>query len=90
MMRTIICKDFSNANVPDCPPCCESCHEDADKYGYDLLGDGENYSICCKLANWLESHGIDLYSPVTLEIYETICGKCNDPETRLLQELPNK
>lgn len=45
--------------------CCDSCHEDCDD-GYDeLMGDGENFSLCCGSANFLESLGIDIYEPTT-------------------------
>ena len=62
----ITCNDFKN--VQDRPSCCNSCHDDADEYGYFLSGDGENYDVCCTRANWLEAHGVDIYDTVTPEV----------------------
>ena len=38
--------------------CCDSCHEDANKYGLDLpmvIVKGEDYSVCCRGANAWEA-----------------------------------
>jgi len=52
MART--CSDF-----PDAPSCCDSCHEDADEYGYDLceveIGPDEYAVVCCKVSNYLRN-----------------------------------
>jgi hypothetical protein len=54
--KCLACEDF-----PDAPSCCESCHDDADQYGYDLFGDGVNYRVCCTVAKWLKDKGTDIY-----------------------------
>jgi hypothetical protein len=60
-MRMIRCWDLRLAK--HIPPCCLSCHEDEEEYNYFLSGDGESYAVCCSVANWLESFGVDIYEP---------------------------
>jgi hypothetical protein len=55
-MDTLVCEDFEDE--PGFPGCCDSCHEDANIYGYDMLDgrldDGRWYSVCCSISRWLD------------------------------------
>lgn len=48
------CKAF-----PEAPPCCPSCHDDADDYGYWMcsgLPEFEHADVCCTIACWIENN----------------------------------
>ena len=46
-------------NLKGFPGCCETCHEDADEYGYDLsypfFNRPREYEVCCKVSTWLKA-----------------------------------
>lgn len=44
-------------DVEGAPPCCHSCHEDHDDYGYSLCWhdiDGQEYEVCCAVSRHLD------------------------------------
>ena len=45
--------------------CCYSCHDEMEQGYGNLCGDGENFEVCCKVAQWLEGKGVDVYNPPT-------------------------
>lgn len=51
--RVKFCSDYK---VP--VGCCNSCHEDNEEYGYDMVSapDDEESHICCAVANYLAEH----------------------------------
>ena len=40
------------------PPCCNSCHDDVDYYGFpddlERVIHNVDYRVCCNVAEWLE------------------------------------
>lgn len=38
--------------------CCDSCHEDKDEYGYDMVYISDWTEVCCWVARALEEAGI--------------------------------
>lgn len=51
------CADF--AHLSGFPGCCQSCHEDANEYGYSWCegyGVLEDCEVCCSVASWLEAN----------------------------------
>lgn len=53
----LTCDDLRN-RFQDICNCCESCHEDNEKFGtemcYATLYTGENVYVCCYVFCWLE------------------------------------
>ncbi len=53
---TLFCADVEKTECAKYgPSCCESCHVDADEYGYDLCEvktpDGRDALVCCWMMN---------------------------------------
>jgi hypothetical protein len=40
--------------MKDGPICCESCHEDDEDYGIEMMTVGDYY-VCCKVAHYLRN-----------------------------------
>ena len=62
----LLCCNEAAELIGDCfDGCCQSCHEDADEWGYDLCYfrfNGIEYEVCCQVMlayeEWLKKQGI--------------------------------
>jgi hypothetical protein len=53
------CEEACQLAGVDYPGCCPSCHEDAEKFGLNMTTvqlKGQNYQVCCDVANSIEKH----------------------------------
>lgn len=49
-------------DVMSLPPCCGSCHEDAE-LGYDMI-EGRYGNVCCRVWDVAKAHGLNVNKPL--------------------------
>lgn len=50
------------SSFPGAPGCCNSCHEDQDEFGIEIIGlrykEKHIGLVCCDVARWLDETGL--------------------------------